>query len=118
MQPYSRADACQSFLTSPLLSPRLKNIIDNIELIHRCSEETTLECELRQKAKSDPLYAKILRVDHSQTEFDSDDDIEFFANNNIQDPDKDLLLQQLNPVQIIRLGLNDINMVNVAMNYL
>src|SRR3954451_18308187 len=64
--------ACQAFLNdNSLLSPRLRSVIDNIELLHRCSEETTLDRELRKKAHQDALLTKALRIERSVPGYDA-----------------------------------------------
>ncbi|RHZ70488.1 hypothetical protein Glove_271g119 [Diversispora epigaea] len=52
-------EACNAFLQNSNLSTRLQFIIKNIELLHRCSEETMLDRRLRQLAYKDPEIAKI-----------------------------------------------------------
>ncbi|CAG8661901.1 17086_t:CDS:2 [Cetraspora pellucida] len=107
-------NACKIFLNNPLLSPRLRNIIDNIELIHRCSEESDLDREFKKKAKNDPLFTKIQRITRSAPEYNSED--EYFSSDNDnahplpQDPENNLI--EIDPILIIRNGLKDLNAQN------
>lgn len=81
----SWAIACQAFLNSPYLSLCLKSIIYNIELLHRCSEKTELDKELRKNAIKNPMLAKACHIDCSVPGYDADDDL-FFSNTYINLP--------------------------------
>lgn len=67
----SWAEACQAFLDGDTLSIRLRSVINNIELLHRCSDETALDRELREAARHEPISAKVQRVDRSVPGYDT-----------------------------------------------
>ncbi|CAG8744733.1 3719_t:CDS:2 [Dentiscutata erythropus] len=113
----SWAKACQAFLDSSYLSPRLKSIIYNIKLLYKCSEETALDRELRKNALKDPILAKAHRIDRSDpgyntyNELDLSDNDELPINNTLSNN-----ILEFNPEAIIRSGLKTIKMVDSAMS--
>lgn len=113
-------EACQDFLNNSLLSSRLQYIINNIELIHRCSDESDLDNELRKTAINNPVHAKIQCINRCAPEFDTNE--EYFSsdndNNQMLSCEDNENLSKFDPILIIRNGLKDINTVDTAMNYL
>jgi hypothetical protein len=115
-------EACREFLESETLSPRLRYIIDNIELLHRCSEESALERELRQAAKDEPESARIQRIDRSSSAYDAaeddlvsslldDQEIQFDGSNvSLTEGDSGFC-----PLSIIKCGLKDPDGVEMAL---
>ncbi|CAG8602697.1 2590_t:CDS:2 [Cetraspora pellucida] len=108
--------SCQEFLNSSTLLSRLKSIINNIELLHRCSEESTLVRELKRNS---PILAKVQHTNRFIENFDSDD--EFILMNNetkhIFNFDNEHEIK-LDSISIVRSGLKDITAVDTAMRYL
>lgn len=56
-------EACETFLQNSNLPTRLRFIIDNIELLHRCAEETVLDRQLCQITSKNQEIAKIQRIE-------------------------------------------------------
>ncbi|CAG8715462.1 7039_t:CDS:10, partial [Cetraspora pellucida] len=54
--------ACQTFLDGLAISPCIKSIISNIELLHKCSEETALNRELRKSALDNSILVKACHI--------------------------------------------------------
>ncbi|CAG8776969.1 20610_t:CDS:2, partial [Cetraspora pellucida] len=88
-------DSYQSFFNGSSLSPHLKSIISNIELLHRCSEETTLDQELHRNAISDSFLQKLATL------------IVLFTDS-----------LNFDSAKVIRSGLKDVRMVDEAMSFL
>jgi len=115
----SWAEACRSFLNDPSLSPRLRCVINSIELLHRCSDEKTLDYELRENAKSNPSLAKFRRIERSVPGYDAEEELAIFEDddgddNTLNDGDVGVF----DATAIIRSGLKDVNMVDIAINVL
>jgi len=112
-------EAYQAF--QPSLSPRIQSIIDNIDLLHRCSEETALDRELRQNARNNPSLAKARRIERSVAGYDAEeeqalfDDCDNYHDMENTDPQH---RPTFDPALIVRSGLRDLNMVDETTSHL
>ena len=105
----SWSSACRAFMNDGSLSPRLRNIIDNIELLHRCSEETALDRELREKARQDASLTKALRIERSVPGYDAMEELALFDEQD--DPRTNIAVYgdeaEFDPIAITKSGLKD-----------
>jgi hypothetical protein len=109
--------ACDAFLQDSNISTRLQSVIDNIELLHRCAEETILDRQLRQMAEKNQEFAKVRRIERSITGYNAleDDELEML------DDQEDFTFSNittLDPHTIMRAGLHNIKFVDNAMLHL
>ncbi|RHZ84007.1 hypothetical protein Glove_86g42 [Diversispora epigaea] len=118
-------EACEAFLQNPDLSTWLRFVINNIELLHRCAEETTLDRRLRQMAHENLKIAKIRRIERSVVGYNNTDDTEmlddrdnFDVNNDDQDNSSIDNSVSLNPYEIMCSGLQNEKFINDAVLHL
>jgi hypothetical protein len=116
----SWSEACQAFLDDPLLSPRLRSVINNIELLHRCSEETALDRALREGSRHDATLLKARRVERSVPGYDAIEEELCMSDDEDIDPNATLGEDNysLDPVKIVKAGLSNLRMVDDAMTHL
>src|SRR5262249_9424035 len=108
------------FLNSSSLSPRLRSIIDNIELLHRCSEETEIERTMRESSRHDAKLLKARRIERSIPGYDAVAE-ELAALDDIEDSQSSLSVGDddvLDPAAVVRSGLLDREKIDEAMQFL
>lgn len=117
----SWAEACQAFLDNPSLSPRLRSIISNIELLHRCSEEAALDRQLRESSRHDATLLKARRVERSVPGYDAIEE-EFLMSDDGEDvfpsAAPNAIEHVIDPAQIVKAGLPNTRMIDEAMKHL
>lgn len=103
-------------MQSPNLSTRLRSIIINIDLLHKCKEETILDRQLRQMATENPEMSKLRWIERSVVGYDTSANNIEILNNQEDSNIKDEIL--FDPCTIIRSRFHNTKLVDEAMLHL
>ncbi|CAG8636944.1 1942_t:CDS:2, partial [Diversispora eburnea] len=97
-------EACNVFLQNSNLPARLQFVINDIELLHRCTEETMLDRCLRQIVHKNLEIAKIRRIERSVIGYDNTGDAEILLDQDDFNIDN---LVSLDPYEIMHSRLHN-----------